>query len=258
MKGIKVVVDGLDGVGKGEANLGIINYLESQGARVLDLHKYWAEHDFHPDFTNPVLRGRSNPFYVDLDSFDVLVYSEPTYVGIGKIIREEVTANIGRTYSARQTAELYSADRHVLIKRVELPVLDGGKTIIKSRSVATSIVYQPIQAEVQNEQGEQSLSIDDICKLEGNSFALVHAPNILIIPTLSDVEELMARLEGREKDDNCVFENLDLQLRFKPIYEGEVLRNIFQERGSMVEYLDASIPVESTRQQAVDIFRRII
>ncbi len=69
------------------------------------------------------------------------------------------------------------------------------------------------------------------------------------------MDEVMRRLDGREKDDDCEFENLDFQLSIKPLYEGEQLRDIFSSRGTRVAYLDAGISVDSTKRQAVDLYR---
>ena len=94
--------------------------------------------------------------------------------------------------------------------------------------------------------------------MEGNNFALSHAPDLLIIPTISDISLIMARLEGREKDDNCKFENPDFQLQLKPLYEGDVLRKIYKNLGTRIEYLDAGISVKSTRSQAVELYKKLL
>ncbi len=253
-KGKFIVIDGLDGVGKGIAINAIVDLLISQGKKVLDLDKYWREMHFHPDFENKVINGKENQYYVNLEDYDVIKSSEPTFTGIGKVIRDEVIADVNRKYSAKFTAECYSSDRMVLYKRILLPALENGKTIIQSRSVSTSIVYQHIQSE----NDEKALSMEEIINLEGNTFTLENAPDLLIIPTIKDVGSLIGRLENREKDDNCNFENLECQLKLKPIYEGEVFKEIFESRGTKVEYLDAGISIEDTKKQAIDLYKKII
>jgi hypothetical protein len=61
----------------------------------------------------------------------------------------------------------------------------------------------------------------------------------------------MRRLKEREsiKDDNCIFENLDFQAKLKPFFEDEWLKEIFESRGTKVEYLDAGISKKETRKQ---------
>ena len=253
-KGKFIVIDGLDGIGKSVVLDAIVDYLKDKGQRVLDLHEYWEEYGFHPDFDNKE-NGHPNPYYVNLDDYDVIYSSEPTHVGIGKVIRQEVIAQNGRPYHANLTAECYSTDRLVLYKRVILPALNAGKTVIQSRSVSTSIVYQPIQSELQK---ENSLTIKEVLALQGNKLALDHAPDLLIIPTIKDVKILFERLSRRAKDDNCNFEKLKFQETIKPLFEGKKLRKIFEKRGSIVKYLDAGISIESTKKQAVDLYREVL
>ena len=249
-----VVVDGLDGVGKGVVLDAIVNYHKHYGRKVLDLQKpetgFWIKHRVHPTFTEDSWGEGS---VIPWDNFDVLVSAEPTFAGIGAAIRNEVIAKNGRDYSAHITADLYSLDRLVLYKKIILPALERGKTIIQSRSVSTSIVYQPMQKLL---EGEQPLTIDDVLALEGNRFALEHAPDALIIPTVKDVDEVMRRLAGREKDDDCEFENPEFQRKIKPLYEGEILRDIFESRGTSVMYLDAGISIVESKRQAVEMYLR--
>lgn len=255
-KGKFIVVDGLDGIGKGTGISAIIDFLLSQNKRVLDLDKYWREMHFHPDFENKTVQGKPNQYFINLDDYDVIRSSEPTFTGIGKTIRDEVISKLGRKYSAYFTASCYSGDRLVLYKRVILPALSKGKIIIQSRSISSSIVYQFLQSKIQK---ESVLSVKEIINLEGNKFALDNPPDLLIIPTIKNVEELMERLQNRlEKDDNCGFENLDFQLQLKPLYEGEEFKNIFTSRGTKVEYIDAGISPEETGRQAVEVFKSII
>jgi thymidylate kinase len=254
-KGKFIVIDGLDGIGKSVVLDAIVDYLKDKGQRILDLHKYWEEYGFHPDFSNPKFHEQANKYYVNLDDYDVIYSSEPTHVGIGKVIRQEVIAHNGRPYHANLTAECYSTDRLVLYKRVILPVLSAGKTIIQSRSVSTSIVYQPIQSELQK---EDSLTVKEVLALQGNKLALDNAPDLLIIPTIKDVNILFERLAGRTKDDNCNFEKLKFQEKVKPLFEGKKLRRIFEKRGSVVKYLDAGISIEATKKQAVDLYKEVL
>jgi thymidylate kinase len=218
--------------------------LRKKNKRVLDLHTYWAEYHDHPDF------GKNG-----LDAFDVIVSSEPTYVGIGKAIRDEIIAKNGREYSALFTAHAYSMDRMILYRRVLIPALKAGKTIVQSRSVSTSIVYQPIQSKIGK---EPVMSVDDILKLEGNAFVMDYPPDLLIIPTIKNVAEVMKRLEGRQKDDNCQFENMDFQINIKPFYEGKELKKIFESRGCVVKYIDAGISIAETKNQSLNAYRTVI
>ncbi len=249
--GTFTVVDGLDGVGKGVVIEGIVENLARQGARVFSLDDWWISNHFLPEFNLDNIANRHA--YYDLNSFDVLLSSEPTYGQIGQAIREEVICRNERDYSARFTAQLYAADRFLLHRRVLLPALAAGKHILQSRSVSTSLVYQSKQKLAKD---EAPLAIEEIMELEGNKFCLENGPNLLIIPTIRDVETVMRRLAGRKKQDNAEFENLTFQLEVKPLYEGVVLRHIFEWIGTRVVYIDAGISIEESKRQAVEVYRR--
>jgi len=255
LKGKFIVIDGLDGIGKGVVLDAVVDDLSSKGLRVFDLHDFWkASHD-HPDFHNKNFNGKINQYYKNLSDFDVLNSAEPTYVGIGKAIREEIIANNGRKYSALFTAHAYSMDRLILYNRVIMPALQAGKIVVQSRSFSTSVVYQPLQSTL---QGETPLSVSDILSLEGNAYALKNAPDMFIIPTIMNVNEVMKRLDGRDKDDNCQFEKIDFQLKLKPFYESSDLKNLFEKQGTVVKYLNAGISIPETKRQAVEIYKMIM
>ena len=225
------IIDGLDGIGKGV----IIDAISKFGkGKVFDLTEYWKKYGRHP-------------LLKELGGSNVLITCEPTYEGVGKKIREEIIAK-GSEYSALETAKAYSENRLKLYNEIVLPFLDAGKDVIQSRSVCSSLVYQKVQ-------GRGELGWSKLMELEGNKFALLNAPNLLIIPTIKNPEKVMKRLAKRGKKDNCMFENLKFQLKLKPIYEGEELKDIFESRGTVVKYLDAGRSIEYTRQRALEIYR---
>lgn len=246
--GTFTVVDGLDGVGKGIVLEAILQALEEKGKRVFSLDHYWRNQRCHPDFDKTC---RSDA-YVSLNDFDVLLSSEPTYTQIGLAVREEIARkNTGRPYTAAFTAQMFAADRFVLHRRVLLPALAAGKHVLQSRSVSTSLVYQTNQELV---SGEDVLRVEDILGFYGNSFCLENGPNLLIIPTIQNVAEVLRRLEAREKKDDAIFEDFAFQFKIKPYYEGEELRKIFEDKGTVVRYLDAGVSIEETQRQAREIY----
>ncbi len=252
-KGTFTIIDGLDGVGKGTVQKAIQDYLIKKKLKIFDLHNFWKIHHDHPEFLNKNISEKPNPLFIDLNKYDIIISSEPTYIGIGKAIRNEIIGNNSRQYSAHMTARLYAADRAILYKRVILPALKAGKHVIQSRSVSTSIVYQPMQ---ELEPHEPKLTISQTVKIDGNNFALNHAPNLLIIPTITDTTQLLKRLNSRDKKDNCQFETISFQEKIKPLYESKQLRQIFESRGTKVTYLDAGISIEESKKQAVNIFKK--
>ena len=234
-KGKLIVIDGLDGIGKGVVEQAIAELLSNKG-KIFDLIPYWKEKDQHPHYSM-------------LKNYDNLLSAEPTYTGKGKEIREKLIVK-GSTATPLETAQAYSDDRLILYDKIILPALKDGKTIIQGRSVSTSLVYQRVQS---NELITLNSLMNDF---EGNKFALENAPDLLIIPTIFNVEEVIKRLQGRKntKDDNCKFENLDFQLKIKPYYENQELKEIFESRGTKVEYLDAGISLQATKEQAVQLY----
>lgn len=239
MKRVFVIIDGLDGIGKGEMENAIRDYELSKGTRILDLKDFWKEHHRHPEIS-------------EIESYDMIISAEPTRVWIGASIKAEITANNKRDYSALSTAQAFALDRFVLMKRVILPALEKGIIVLQSRSFVSSLVYQQVQAK---DQGG-SFSADEILKLEGNSFELNSRPTLFMIPTIKDPAEVMRRLGGREKDDKCEFENLKFQTKLKPLYESSWLKELLESKGSIVEYPDVSISVEYSRKQAVDLWKK--
>ena len=141
MTGKFVMIDGLDGSGKGVAADALKEYTLSKGKRILDLREYW----------------KTNQGFPDIEGYDVIISAEPTFTHIGKKIREEMIKN-GSTYSAQEIAEAYSEDRKELYEKIILPALEQGKWIFQERGVVTSLVYQPMM--------ENAPSLEEVKSLE--------------------------------------------------------------------------------------------
>ncbi|MBT3835660.1 hypothetical protein HOD05_03645 [Candidatus Woesearchaeota archaeon] len=239
MKGTFVVVDGLDGVGKGVFIDTFVEEAKIDGKRVYDVEEFWNRFGYYPDLEK-------------VSSYDVVLTSEPTFCGVGELIRKELTANNGRHYSTRVIAEAFSLDRRILYENFVLPLLEAGTEIYQSRSVSTSLVYQRQTA---IDEGA-NFSVDDILELPGNKFCFSHPMDHLVIPTIGDVSELTTRLEQRQKTDDSEFEVPEFQLKLKPHYESTELRELFERNGTKVTYLDAGISLESSKQQAREFYQQ--
>jgi hypothetical protein len=90
---------------------------------------------------------------------------------------------------------------------------------------------------------------------------LKYAPDLLIIPRIDDAKKVIERIKARvetSKDDKTVFENLEFQSRLMPLYTSDKLKDLFEGHGTVVRYLDAGISVESSRKQAVDIYKEFL
>jgi len=236
-----VMIDGLDGVGKGVVLDALKMWAISKGKIAKDLNDFWRNSHFYPE-------------YEYFQNADVLISHEPTYGGVGKAIRDELISK-GKTYPALSVANAYSLDRQISYTKYIIPALKASKLVIQGRGISTSIAYQPLQAEMfQN----QMLDLYSIMALEGNKLALENTPNLLIIMTVKDPEEVMKRLEKRQKNDKAIFEEIDFQKKLKDRYESKWLKEIFESRGTAVEYLDAGISVEESRRQAIELIEKHI
>lgn len=227
-----IIIDGLDGSGKSLIVNGLAEHLKAKGKKVFELKEFWKT-------------SHSLPEPEELESYDVIISAEPTYSMVGVAIREEIIKKNQRDYSALATATAFSLDRLVLYKRLIIPLLERGKTIIQDRSVTTSIVYQPIQAE--------PLSLGKVLGLEGNKLALEYRPDLLIITDVR-AEVCIERLGGREhKKDNAIFENLAFQKKAYKRFKSKWFRRLFEERGSKVAYLDANKSKEEVVNNAIKL-----
>jgi len=244
-----VVVDGLDGIGKGEIERALIGYEQKQGRTVFDTISFsMANKKGLPelsDFWNP-------PFTY----YETILTAEPTYSGMGHTIRNEIIQKNGRRYSSEIEIEAYSLDRMVQMTRVVVPALVNGLRVIQSRSVASTLCYQSLRAEEEGRNPEETRR--RILEHEGNVLQLRWFPDLLIIPTIRDVSELARRRENRQKEDNAIFERNEFQRKLKPLYESKWLRDVFEEAGSVVAYLDAGISEQETRRQAIEIYSSFV
>lgn len=246
-----VVVDGIDGAGKGETIKTAVDFFtQKRGRRWLDLDEYWLRNHRHPQTKEQHHKKdcKLADDYLNLEDIDIIKASEPTYTDIGNTIRNSIIRNKGE-YSARFTAEMYAADRNVLYKQLLMPAIDAGKIWLQSRSFSTSIVYQRVQAE----ELKEKLTVEQILSFEGNQLAMKNPPNLIIIPIPKNVAQAMERTKKRDKDDKTFFEDLEFQLKLKPHYESTELKQFFEKLGTKVEYVDSGAELHDYKQQVWDV-----
>ncbi|MDP3734114.1 MAG: hypothetical protein Q8R37_02705 [Nanoarchaeota archaeon] len=241
-RGRFVVVDGLDGIGKGVFVNTLRDEAEARGKRVLDVVNFWQQFNDHP-----------SPAEI-IGNYDAILTAEPTFVGVGKYIREELVSQKGKGYSPQILSEAYALDRWILYETLLLPVLNAGIDVYQSRTYATGLVYQ---RQMMLDRG-QPFRPADILNVPGNAFCHRHPIDFLIIPTLSDPQQLISRLRNREKDDNCIFENLDFLTKVRKHYESDELRDIFEKNGTTVLYMDASVSIGFSQQQMRDFYKQYL
>lgn len=233
-KGKFIMIDGLDGSGKGTAVSALRDYFESQGKKIFDLREYWKQ-------TNDI------PELEEVMDYDVICTSEPTFSMVGKVIREEIVRTNKRQYSGMTTAQAFALDREILYKKLILPAKKAGKIIIQERGVTTSLAYQPVQNE--------RIQLKEIINIPGNQMAIKNAPDLLIIVKV-DPEVAIERLQAREKKDQAIFENLVFQRNVQYRFESEWLKKLFTHYNSNVVYLDTNQPstIEDTKNKTVTIW----
>lgn len=211
------MLDGIDGSGKSTVMAAWKEYLTVQAETIFDLKAYWKEPGRHPE-------------YSELEKYDYIFSAEPTYVGIGQVIRKELI-NHKQSYPPLAIAEAYSLDRLILYTKIIIPALQDGKTVLQDRGISTSLCYQPVS--------HPELTTDIISQLPGNALALTHRPDHLVLLSI-DPDEALRRLEGRaEKRDNVIFEQRDFQKRAAERFASAEYRQLFTERGTQVHYLQA-------------------
>lgn len=241
-RGKFVVVDGIDGVGKGVFLDEFVRCAKQDGKRVLDVEDFWMKNGYHPDIT------RIGHLY------EVLTTAEPTFMGVGKLIREELTVKNGREYSAQAIIEAFAVDRRILYEQLVLPVLEQGIDVYQSRSFSTSLVYQSQMLIDDHLIDSRRWAMQHILKIPGNAFCYQNPMDFLVVPTIADVGEAVRRAQLRDKQDNSVFEKLDFQLKAKKVYDSADFKRLFKKIGVPLTYLDAGVSIEYSKEQAREFY----
>lgn len=235
-KGLLVIIDGIDGSGKGTIVKALADWAKAKNLKVLDLKDYWkVKHAF--------------PEPEEIADYDCLVSAEPTFSMVGQAIREEIIKDNNRHYSAFTTAEAFALDREILYRRIIIPAIKQGKYIFQERSVTTSLIYQPIQKE--------PLSLKKILDLSGNKLALKYRPDLLII-TQIEPKTALKRLALRDKKDGTIFEKLPFLEKLNKRFSAPWFKKIFEKRGSKVVYLTTNKTVYDTIEEAVQIWENFL
>lgn len=229
-----MIVDGLDGSGKGTIVYHFGKWAKKMKLKVLDLRQYGQKH-------------HSLPKPSELKGYDVVLSAEPTFSLIGRAIRDELVKDNKREYSAHATAQAYALDRYLLYQRVIVPALERGLFVFQERGVTTSIAYQPLQAE--------PIYLPEILGYEGNKLALKYRPDLLIITKLPP-HMVMKRLDNRmAKKDDSIFENLPFLKKAARHFNSQWFKKIFEKEGSKVVYVDASKDIEHGVNQAITCWK---
>lgn len=233
-----VVVEGIDGCGKGAIVNQLAHCFKQAGHKLFDVRSYQKEkgdHPSHPEFSR----------------HNCVLTCEPSFAGVGRQIRDKLIRK-GSTHGPMTIAEAYSYDRKELHRRVIIPASRAGKFVLQERNVASSLVYQPIHA---MSLGLKSPSRQEVLGLPGNAFCLDNAPELMIIADV-DPEQAMKRIIGRDKNDDCEFEKLEFQKSLARTYKSDWLRQLFEGRGTKVFFISTADSLEDTQARTSDFFNK--
>lgn len=230
-----IMIDGIDGSGKSTIVQAWKEYLTNQGDAIFDLKHYWQTTNKYPG--------------LEEIKYDFIFSCEPTFTGIGKVIREELVKT-GTNYPARAIVEAFSLDRLVLYNKIIIPSITNGKIVIQDRGVSTSLAYQSLQ--------HPEFNFKKIAEFPGNQLALEKRPDHLIIAKISP-EKAAARIGSRfDKNDDAIFEKLDFLKKATEIFYSDEYQNIFKEKGTTVHYLNTEAEIDIMKQEAIELLKKLI
>jgi dTMP kinase len=233
--GTFIMLDGIDGSGKSTIIQIWSEYLQEQGKKVFSLKEFWETHGTHP---TPA----------DAMDYDVMISAEPTTVWIGAAIRQEMIQH-GSQYSALATADAYALDRLILYSRFLLPMRAAGKLIIQDRGVSTSLCYQSLQGDI---------NIETLAAIEGNAFALSHAPDALVL-TQIDPNIAMSRIGVRhQKKDNAIFEQQEFLTQAQERFHSTEYQSFFVKHDCSISTIHTDIAYSDMKSMAIDTLLHIV
>jgi len=232
-----VLVDGLDYSGKTTVINTLREWAVAKSLKILDLKEYCQKYGRFPE-------------PADLDRFDVIVSSEPSYSFVGKAIREELIKENERKYSAQSLAMAFALDREILYRRVILPALQKEKYVFQERGLISSLVYQPVQ---------EHITIADLMRLPGNKLAMENSPGVIIITRVSS-DYAMQRLQLKLSKTISIFDNLLFQRKIEERYSSLWLKSLFEKQGSMFFYIDNNPPktADDVRNETLKLWESVL
>lgn len=218
-----IMVDGIDGSGKGTIVACLRDALRDAGKTIADLPT--------------IMKTGRFPEQKDWEQEEVITTTEPTYAGVGAVLRAELLRDA--QYDPRTVAAAFAVDREMHYRRVIIPAREAGKCIIAERGVSSSLAYQVTAG----------LAEAEVLGFAGNALAMQHAPNLLILADI-DVDTALARLAARAgKQDDSYFERGPFLRRLAARYQHPAYRALFEERGTTVLDLSTAGTLEETRKR---------
>lgn len=238
-QGRLIVIDAIDGGGKNAVAEALKSALRESGRSLLDLDAVAEEAGrafVYDEGTSEYLEDR-----------DALLVSQPTHVGIGRVIREEIMRR--KAYDALSTAQAFALDRQVLYTRTILPFLRAkpGRIVVQVRGLMSSLTYQTIQAE---DEGSK-LSVEQLLELPGNRLELSRRPDLTLLLMVTP-ETAAKRLAARtEKVDGDKFADPRFQARVSLRYRSKDVLEPFERLGTKTVFIDAEKSKEEVAAECV-------
>ena len=257
MKGKYIVIESIDGGGKGIILKGFKKYHEEKKEFLFDIEDQWKNRDssFIKWFgTNDVLPSYEfvkQKLLEEGKNPSGYIVAEPTFEGMGKFIREVAINNKKfKEYTPQMRINLYAQNRYSLLKKFILPALEDGKHVYSSRNITSSLVYQTT---------ELNCSFEQITKIEGNNFALKNLPDHTIISAIS-INKSLSNLSNRDKQDDAFFENKEFQTMILKKYLSQELKDYLEKNNSEVIYFNISEESgpEDTIKRSKELIKKII
>ncbi len=230
-----IMIDGIAGSGKSTLLRAAQEWARLCEHRVFDLGAWSKEHAEPPRFE-------------EIADYDAYFTFEPTRQWVGSAIRFEMSRT-DAPYSGTSLAHAFALDREIMYKRLILPALDAGKTVIQDRGVSTSIAYQPIMP--------NGLALEDLVALPGNALALKHAPGHLILTRL-DPAVAIERVKMRDEESKGVFADLDFLRRVDERFRSDWFQEMFRTQNTIFHELPTDAPLDATVERAQRLISTIL
>lgn len=237
-QGKYIVLEGINGCGKRTVAKEFGQILTHTGMRGFDLVDYWLTH-------------KDYPVPEDLMEYDFLLSSEPTHGWIGRAIRKEMFYDNGRNYSEKSMLNAFALDRHILARRLTVPLRKAGKHIFQERSFATGLIQQARKG--------SDVTWDDILNHPDHQLILENLPDMILVVDIDPhfAAELMGKRPEEEKDHD-VYEELERQKEFAERYRSEEFRKLFEDRGVEVKYIKNDSDPKGLIDQATKVFEDLM
>jgi thymidylate kinase len=232
-----VIVDGIDGSGKGVILQAFRDWVESKNLKSLDLREFCKENRRYPEPD-------------EVEKYDVLFSSEPSYGYVGRAISEEIIKNNKRDYSVLSTAWAFALDREILYNRVIIPALKQDKYIFQERGVITSLVYQPVQGRIAFKQ---------LIQMPGNRLALKYSPDLLFIARV-EPKTVIERMKAQGKLGEAIFKSIHFQRKIDQRYASVWLKQLYERFKTKIHYIDTNPPkeIKETQKEVREIWERFV